>query len=138
MPTHHGGMPGHYQSLLQLMGPLSKNQPLGIDEGLPSLAETDGFHCQHGCEIVSLSAAARKRQKVLFHFKERQRRQHKCKSAAQEPPDEKEMSFLLQRRCGSMGLGSAPSVQFIHQFKTPKILKHITFFVVSFGSNLDQ
>ena len=72
-PEPHAGMPGHFKSLLQLLGRVSEcTSTLSVDEGLPSLAGQDVL-CSCGCNIVCLSTAAQKRHDLLFHFDDRQR-----------------------------------------------------------------
>ena len=69
----HDGLPGHYQTLLQVLGPLRNGQPLGINRGLPSVDDLSSALCERGCNMMCLSAASKKRHDVLFHYDERQR-----------------------------------------------------------------
>ena len=80
-------LPGHYKSLLQVMGPLHPDAPLPIDHGLPSL---ESVHlCPRGCRVVLLSKASKKRHELLVHFAQRQSDLRKGKRKADsvgEPP----------------------------------------------------
>ena len=58
-PVLHEGMLGkHFQTLLQVLGPLRASDtrpPVGIDVGLPSLPTDGSAACSRGCKILSLS-----------------------------------------------------------------------------------
>ena len=72
-PVLHVGLPGHYQTLLQVLGPLRNRQPLVINRGLPSLDDPSTALCERGCNMMCLSAASKKRHDVLFHYDEQKR-----------------------------------------------------------------
>ena len=104
-PEPHAGMPGHFKSLLQLLGRVSESAlALSVDEGLPSLAGQDVL-CSRGCNIVGLSTAAQKRHDLLFHFDDRQRNMRRKRNFLI-----KMMKLRQQRRLGSVCMRGVPSL----------------------------
>ena len=100
-PVLHEGMPGkHFQTLLQVLGPLRASDtrpPVGIDVGLPSLPADGSAACSRGCKILSLSKASQRRHGILFRFQDREKekrdkrkkRQRKEHSRESHGPPEK-------------------------------------------------
>ena len=90
-PAPHAGMPGHYQTLLQVLGPLGKGAVLDVDEGLPSVPAKGAALCKRGCRMMCLSKAGEQWHDVLFHFDRRQaelRQKRKHRQREQRSEDE--------------------------------------------------
>lgn len=103
-------LPGHYKSLLQVMGPLQPDAPLPIDHGLPSLERVD--LCPRGCQVVLLSKASKKRHELLVHFAQRQSDLRKGKRRADsegEPP--KKIAAKTAWVCNFQGCTFSASTQ---------------------------